>query len=318
MIEFEAPISAWLDYRLIDCGDGEKLEQFGNRIIRRPEPKARNKRKSWDEEEWDKLPHAHFKAGSGLGKPGVEDSGKWIINNMPEENWVIEYQGEEEGLNFKLKLALTSYKHIGVFPEQAPNWEFIYAQTKRLVDKANKEGKPSPKILNLFAYTGAASLAARAAGADVTHLDSLKQVVTWARENMELSGMSDIRWVVEDAMKFVQREAKRGNTYQGIILDPPAYGHGPKGEKWLIDDYIFDMLTNVNRILDKEDGFMVLNLYFNGCNPLWVEHIVKEAFGHLEGQPKAKFYKHFDSAYLGLDDSHGKVLPMSVFLRLIR
>src|SRR5205085_3141595 len=137
---------------------------------------------------------------------------------MPDR-WNIEYQ------KLKFRLALTSFKHVGIFPEQAVNWDYIS-------ESIGKMETPSPRVLNLFAYTGGASLAAKAAGADITHLDSIKQVVTWSKENMELSGLKDIRWVVEDALTFVKREVKRGKKYHGIILDPPAYGHGANGEKW--------------------------------------------------------------------------------------
>jgi 23S rRNA (cytosine1962-C5)-methyltransferase len=168
-----------------------------------------------------------------------------------------------------------------------------------------------PKVLNLFAYTGAASLAARAAGADVTHLDSVRQVVTWANGNMERSGLRDIRWVVEDAMKFARREAKRGNRYQGIILDPPAYGHGPDGEKWKLDECLFEMLRTVAQILEPEHSFMVLNLYSNGYSPLLGETTVREAFGLKDGY-------QMESGELALRDRFGKALPLSIFVRLRR
>ena len=223
----ESPGAFWKDYELIDSGNFEKLERFGPYVMARPEPKA-----LWDKSlsdgEWNKLIHTRFKTGAGFGKAGKEDSGTWERRKKMDDQWYIRYNGAQEGLNFSLRLGLTSFKHVGVFPEQSANWEYIYRQTRQLVEKAEAEGKPKPRVLNLFAYTGAASLAAKAAGADVTHLDSVRQVVTWARGNMEASRMDNIRWIVEDALKFARREAKRGNTYQGIILDPPAYGHGPE------------------------------------------------------------------------------------------
>ncbi len=311
-MRFETPGKYWQDYELIDSGDFQKLERFGNYIIARPEPKAHWKKSRQD---WNELTHAYFKIGSGLGKPGIEDSGIWERPKMKEEEWAIKYTGKQKGLDFKLKLSLTTFKHIGIFPEQASNWEFIYYHTRKLVEKATSENKPIPKVLNLFAYTGAASLAAKAAGADVVHLDSIRQVVTWARENMELSNLDNIRWIVEDAMRFVRREAKRGNTYQGIILDPPAYGNGPKGEKWKLDDNIKEMLRLVNEILEKEDTFLVLNLYSEGYTAELGESLIEEAFG-LNRKPKA--YQSLNSGELSLKDSSGKVLPMSVFLRLVR
>jgi 23S rRNA (cytosine1962-C5)-methyltransferase len=219
---------------------------------------------------------------------------------------------------------LTFFKHVGVFPEQAANWEYIYRETLRLGRIAKANGLGAPKILNLFAYTGAASLAAKAAGADVTHLDSVRQVVTWARENMERSGLDGVRWVVEDALKFAKREAKRGNVYQGIILDPPAYGHGPDGEKWKLDELLFDLLKNVAQILSPRDSFMVLNLYSNGYSAMLGETTVREAFGL---RPEAGFeaapghdgnYIALESGELALRDSFGKVLPLSIFVRLKR
>ncbi len=195
-------------------------------------------------------------------------------------------------------------------PEQAPNWEFIYKETARLsrIHKAN--GLPAPKVLNLFAYTGGASLAAKCAGADVTHLDSVRQVVTWARENMERSGLDGIRWVVEDALKFARREAKRGNRYDGIILDPPAYGHGPDGEKWKLDELLFGLLQNVAAILSPRDAFMVLNLYSNGYSAALGETVVREAF---QGA-----FREMTSGELAFNDSFGKVLPLSIFVRVKR
>ena len=230
----ESPGKFWKDYELIDSGNFEKLERFGQYIMSRPEPKALWD-KSMSESEWNRLIHTRFKTGAGFGKAGKEDSGTWEMLKRMNDQWTIRYGGEQPGLDFRLRLGLTSFKHVGVFPEQSSNWEYIYRQTKMLAGKAEAEGKPKPKVLNLFAYTGAASLAAKAAGADVTHLDSVRQVVTWARENMELSHLDNIRWVVEDALKFARREARRGNVYQGIILDPPAYGHGPDGEKCLFE-----------------------------------------------------------------------------------
>ncbi len=243
-MQLESPQN-WKDYELVDSGNFEKLERFGNFILARPEPKA-----LWDktlsEGEWQSLIHTKFVPGAGFGRAGKEDSGSWkMLKKMPEQ-WTIKYcnticsssrvhkeaertesvQSKDE-LEIKLRLGLTSFKHVGVFPEQAPNWDFIYSQVRRIVGTlecatANRPHVTSiaenVKVLNLFAYTGAASLAAKAAGAEVTHLDSVRQVVTWAKNNMEISGFDNIRWVVEDAMKYVRREVKRGNKYNGILL----------------------------------------------------------------------------------------------------
>ena len=320
MAEFPSP--DWKDYELIDSGEGEKLERFGSYILARPEPKA-----LWDkslpEAEWRRLAHTTFTPGAGFGKAGKEDSGTWNrLKRMDDQGWIRyalpsersdsggfgrnaprETSPSGRGASLDLRLGLTSFKHVGVFPEQAPNWDWIWRQTRALAAKGR-----TPRVLNLFAYTGAASLAAKAAGADVTHLDSVRQVVTWARSNMERSGLDGIRWVVEDAMKFARREAKRGNVYDGIILDPPAYGHGPDGEKWKLDECLFEMLRTVGEILAPQDAFLVLNLYSNGYSALLGETVVRQAMrtGSLE------------SGELALTDRFGKALPLSIVVRMTR
>ena len=299
MIEF--PENSWKDYELLDSGNGEKLERFGAFVLARPEPKA-----LWDksltQRDWDRLPHTRFKPGAGFGKAGKEDSGTWERLRRMDDQWWIRYPLQHAEL--QLRLGLTSFKHVGVFPEQAPNWEFIYRKCREM---------ENPKVLNLFAYTGAASLAARAGGAEVTHLDSVRQVVTWARGNMERTDLNGIRWVVEDAMKFARREARRGNLYDGIILDPPAYGHGPDGEKWKLDECLFEMLRTVSSILKPKGSFMVLNLYSNGYSAALGETLVREAFGIKGSSPDV-----LTSGELALNDKFGKVLPLSIVVRLER
>jgi 23S rRNA (cytosine1962-C5)-methyltransferase len=299
MIEF--PENSWKDYELLDSGNGEKLERFGAFVLARPEPKA-----LWDksltQRDWDRLPHTRFKPGAGFGKAGKEDSGTWERLRRMDDQWWIRYPLQHAEL--QLRLGLTSFKHVGVFPEQAPNWEFIYRKCREM---------ENPKVLNLFAYTGAASLAARAGGAEVTHLDSVRQVVTWARGNMERTDLNGIRWVVEDAMKFARRESRRGNLYDGIILDPPAYGHGPDGEKWKLDECLFEMLRTVSSILKPKGSFMVLNLYSNGYSAALGETLVREAFGINGSSPDV-----LTSGELALNDKFGKVLPLSIVVRLER
>lgn len=293
----------WKDYELLDSGKGAKLERFGEYVLARPEPKALWD-KSMTDEEWNRLAHTRFTPGAGFGKAGKEDSGTWErLRNMPDQ-WWIRYDG---GPKFSLRLGLTSFKHVGVFPEQAANWDYIFRQTSDIAAKTGSR----PKVLNLFAYTGAASLAAKCAGADVTHLDSVRQVVTWAHENQDRSGLRDIRWVVEDAMKFAGREARRGNLYQGIILDPPAYGHGPDGEKWKLDECLFDMMKTIGRILAPENSFLVLNLYSNGFSAILGETVVRQALG-LPADTS------LESGELVLRDRFGKNLPLSIFVRLKR
>ena len=302
----EFPSDRWKDYELLDSGRGVKLERFGGFILSRPEPKA-----LWDkdmtDQEWGRLTHTRFTPGAGFGKAGKEDSGTWDrLKAMPDQ-WWIRYQlsGGAESMN--LRLGLTSFKHVGVFPEQAANWEYIFRNTSEIAAAMEQR----PKVLNLFAYTGAASLAARAAGADVTHLDSVRQVVTWAHENQDRSGLDGIRWVVEDAMKFAKREARRGNVYNGIILDPPAYGHGPDGEKWKLDECLFEMMRNVGQILAPQNSFMVLNLYSNGFSAVLGETVVRQALNLKPDTP-------LDSGELALKDKFGKILPLSIFVRLRR
>jgi len=201
-----------------------------------------------------------------------------------------------------MRLALTSFKHVGIFPEQASNWDFIATKCKTF--------KHHPKVLNLFAYTGGASLAACQSGADITHVDSVKQVVTWSRENMESSNLDGIRWVIEDAFKFVQREVKRGKKYDGIILDPPAYGRGPQGEKWVLEKQINELLQMCSEILAPQ-GFFIINLYSLGFSALITENLIYQHFKtHLKNS-NAKI----ELGELYLTDKFKKKLPLGTFLR---
>ena len=305
MIEYPAPY--WKDYALVDSGDGQKLEKFGDYTLIRPEPKALWK-KSLPDSEWTKLAHTRFRPGAGFGRAGKEDSGTWERLKKSNDQWYISYPLPSSGDKaFSLRLGLTSFKHVGVFPEQAPNWDYIYSNTLQLSETLGRK----PRILNLFAYTGAASLAALSAGAEVTHLDSVKQVVTWARGNMESSSLDGIRWIVEDAMKFVKRQQRRGSLFDGIIMDPPAYGHGPDGEKWKLDECLFEMLQSVNSILSPKDSFLVLNLYSNGFSPLMGKTVLEQAFSLKAGVD-------ISAGELALNDSFGKALPLSVVVRLRR
>ena len=297
----EQPSASWKDYELIDSGDFSKLERWGPYVTIRPEPKALWP-KALSDEEWRRMAHTEFKPGAGFGKAGKEDSGTWTMLHKMQEQWTIAYPA----VGFNLRLGLTSFKHVGVFPEQAPNWDFIAQSVGEI---ARKQAQP-PKVLNLFAYTGAASLAARKAGAEVTHLDAVRQVVTWARGNMELSGLDGIRWIIEDALKFAKREARRGNKYQGIILDPPAYGHGPDGERWKLDECLYELLQACAAILAPENSFLVLNLYSNGYSAVLADSLVRNAFG-TNCAPT-------DYGELVLCDRAGRALPLSVFSRLTR
>jgi 23S rRNA (cytosine1962-C5)-methyltransferase len=279
------------DYELIDCGEFQKLERFGTQITIRPEPQA-----VWDRSisiaDWEKQAHVKFVSKSS-------SSGEWKkLKPSAAEQWQIKYPIKSIDKMISLRLGLTSFKHVGVFPEQSVNWEYIAANI-------NKFGAKPSKFLNLFAYTGGASLAACAAGAETTHLDSIKQVVTWANENQQLSGLKDIRWVLEDALKFVKREVKRGNKYNGIILDPPAYGHGPSGEKWKLEDQINEMMKEVIKLLDAKNHFLILNAYSLGFSSLILENLIHQ---NIET-------KNVEIGELYLKDKFAKNLPLGAFAR---
>lgn len=278
----------WKDYELIDCGDFEKLERFGNLVLRRPEPQAVWK-KTLTEQQWAKQTHIKFKGRTAT-------TGEWVKNNNHfPDRWNVAYTNDDVTIN--LRLGLTSFKHVGVFPEQAVNWDYISSSVKKFKT-------PNPKVLNLFAYTGAASLIAKAAGADTTHVDSIKQVVNWANENQELSKLSDVRWVVEDALKFVKRELKRGKKYNGIILDPPAFGHGPNGEKWKLEDHIQEMMQEVVQLLDEKEHFLILNTYSLGFSSVIVENLIKTSFPEVQNLETGELY---------LQATSGIKLPLGVF-----
>ena len=286
---------ALTDYELIDCGEGAKLERFGDRVVARPEPQA-IWRRSLPSEEWERLADATFQR-SGQS----EERGRWILKPGVPERWTMGYGYKD--MHLRMRLALTGFKHVGVFPEQAANWDFIY---DTLRDMPNADA--GQKVLNLFAYTGGATLAARSAGAEVTHVDSVRQTVAWARDNMELSGMDGVRWMVDDALKFVRREVRRGSLYDGIVLDPPAYGRGPDGEKWVLEQNIDEMLSLCSGLL-KPHGFLVLNLYSMGLSALLARTAVHMHFGEPSNE-------HFGELYF--TDRAGKQLPLGVYYRFVR
>ncbi|GAB2770365.1 23S rRNA (cytosine1962-C5)-methyltransferase [Hymenobacter luteus] len=284
--------SPWADYELIDAGNFEKLERFGKHILARPEPQA-----IWDPH----LPASEWQRANAIftREKGSQERGQWKIKPGTPEQWVIGYE-RPDGLKLRFRLGMSSFKHVGLFPEQDPNWQFIYNQTRQ-------RRATQPRVLNLFAYTGAATLAARAAGADVTHLDSVKQVNFWARDNMEASNLDGVRWLVEDAMKYVRREVKRGSKYQGLILDPPAYGRGPNGEKWQLEDELNEMLKLCKELLDPEDHFFLINLYSLGFSALILENLIHEIF------PQARQSREIGEIYL--HDKAARKLPLGTFCR---
>ena len=321
----------WTDYELIDSGGLEKLERFGKYILTRPEPQA-VWQKAMPVNEWDNLSHAVYKRAKGVdpGKIDFAEKGEWKKKPGMPDQWIINFSRNE--LRLKFRLGLTSFGHIGIFPEQAVNWEYIYnfvtsfnshslfafRHSQILTEgqrKANGEKQTTTKdtsvfrVLNLFAYTGGSSLAAKAAGADVVHVDSVKPVIQWAKEDMELSGLNDIRWVVEDALKFARREVKRGNKYNGIILDPPAYGRGPEGEKWILQDSINEMIMLCSKLLSDQNAFFILSLYSMGFSSLISESLVKTHFGQTEQSEMGELY---------FSDRAGRALPLGTFIRFSR
>lgn len=289
----------WKDYELIDSGDYEKLERFGKYIIRRPEPQA-VWRKSLPEKQWEDASDATFKKEKGKTSQDGNDKGVWVQKNGMPDQWFINYQYKEMKLRFRL--GLTSFKHVGVFPEQSENWDFIYDTVRSL-------NVSEPKVLNLFAYTGGASIAAKSAGADVTHVDSVKQVITWSRENMDASDLHDIRWIVEDALKFCRREVKRGKKYNGIILDPPAYGRGPDGEKWILEENITEIMSLCSQLLEESNSFLILNLYSMGFSAVIADNLIKDYFPDVKDRTYGE---------LIVPEKSGKNLPLSIYIRFIR
>jgi 23S rRNA (cytosine1962-C5)-methyltransferase len=279
--------SHWKEYRLLDCADGLKREVFGPVTLLRPEPQA-----VWSAEK--PLAALFYDAQFTGDSPST---GKWRHTKPVPERWNIRYQSPQLDLTFRL--ALTSFKHVGLFPEQASNWEFA-AQHLRAFPPGRRN------VLNLFAYTGGASLAAAQAGGTVTHVDSVKQVVNWAGENAKLNDIDSIRWIVDDAVKFVQREIRRGNKYQGILLDPPAYGHGPNGEKWKLEEQIDDLVSMVGQLLDPEMHFLVLNTYSLGFSALITENLLRR---HMKNSPR-------EIAEIAVFAESGEVLPLGVVGRL--
>lgn len=255
----------WKDYEVIDTSAGEKLERWGSYLLVRPDPQV-----IWNTPK----EHVGWKKKNGHYHRSSKGGGEWEFFQLPDE-WSINYKD----LTFHLKPF--SFKHTGLFPEQAANWDWFSSIIKKAVQES---GRPV-KVLNLFAYTGGATLAAAKAGAAVTHVDASKGMVTWAKENAAASGLGNapIRWLVDDCVKFVEREIRRGNTYDAVIMDPPSYGRGPKGEIWKIEESIFPFLQLTARILSKDALFFLINSYTTGLQPAVLSYmlhtVVVPAFG---------------------------------------
>jgi len=255
----------WKDYEVIDCSKGEKLERWGDYILVRPDPQV-----IWDtprkEKGWHKM-NAHYHRSKKGG-------GEWEFFDLPQQ-WSIHYRN----LTFQLKPF--SFKHTGLFPEQAANWDWF----SELIKKA---GRPV-KVLNLFAYTGGATIAAAAAGASVTHVDASKGMVTWAKENAASSGLANapIRWIVDDCVKFVEREIRRGNHYDAIIMDPPSYGRGPKGEIWKIEESIHPLVKLCAQLLVDRPLFFLINSYTTGLQPAVLSYLIGTELKRFPGKVTA-------------------------------
>jgi 23S rRNA (cytosine1962-C5)-methyltransferase len=275
----------WHDYELLDSGDGSKLERFGKLVLDRPEMAA-----VWSR----KLQYQQWDNASASYEPTGKATGYWKPNGSVSDSWQIEYKSKQHAhLKLKFQLELTRFKHVGIFPEQASNWEYLAGRLN--------EGD---KLLNLFAYTGGASLAAKSAGADVTHVDAIRQVIDWTRVNMELSGLTGIRWVVEDALKFLKREVKRGNKYTGVVLDPPTWGLGPKNEKWKLELHLIEIVELVASVVEP-GGFVVMNTY-SGLPPTTLETLWRRVL------PKAKI----TSGELCIPGKDGHLLSTGSLIRI--
>lgn len=279
----------WDSYALLDSGEGRKLERFGRYVLDRPDSQALWPR-TLSAPEWSKA-SARFDAGKG-----DEERGRWSTDLSP---WVIKYGA------VSAELSPTSFRHVGIFPEQRVHWDFVSAEVK-----ASEEPL---KLLNLFGYTGMASLLPAAVGAKVTHVDASKKSVTWARENQERSGIDAkaIRWIVDDAARFVARERRREQRYDGIILDPPKYGRGPKGETWHLEEQLPSLLEDCRALLDQDSCFLVLTAYATHLSAAGLHRLVETEFGDLGGR-----IEHGEMALR--DTGSGKILPTSMFVRWSR
>ena len=278
----------WNDYEVIDCSKGEKLERWGDYLLVRPDPQV-----IWDtpkkEKGWRKM-NGHYHRSSKGG-------GEWEFFQLPKE-WTIQYS-LPINKKFTFHLKPFSFKHTGLFPEQAANWNWF----SQLIADAVSKGR-QVKVLNLFAYTGGATLAAAAAGASVTHVDASKGMVTWAKENAISSGLKDapIRWLVDDCVKFVEREIRRGNHYDAIIMDPPSYGRGPKGEIWKIEESVYPLIQLCSQILTDNPLFFLINSYTTGLQPAVLSYMISTVLGTANGTVTA--------SEIGLPvSSNGLVLP---------
>ena len=277
----------WKDYALLDTSDGERLERWGKYILIRPDPQV-----IWQ----GVAKHPAWKTADGIYRRSNTGGGKWVKNKMPE-SWNIRY-GD---LGFVLRPM--GFKHTGLFPEQAANWDWFSG----LIRKADRP----IRVLNLFAYTGGATVAAAKAGASVVHVDAAKGMVAQAKENAALSGLAEapIRYIVDDCKKFVEREIRRGNHYEGIIMDPPSYGRGPGGEVWKLEDCIDELIGLTAQLLSPEPLFFLVNSYTTGLSPLTMSYLI-------DLKIRSRFGGHVEAGELGLRVTQtGAYLPCGASTR---
>ncbi|MCS6979617.1 MAG: class I SAM-dependent methyltransferase [Flavobacteriales bacterium] len=279
-------------YALLDSGDGLKLERFGEVVCIRPEPQAIWKKKL-SEEEWSHAAHVMY-------RPKTSHSGFWEkLRTDAPDSWHVQIRTNEQ--IFRIRLALTAFKHVGVFPEQADNWAYILERRNYLKEKL---------FLNLFGYTGAATLAAALATAHPVHVDAVKQVVRWAADNAALNHLGGIRWIVDDALSFVRRELRRGRRYAGIIMDPPAYGHGPRGESWKLEEHLGALLSHTLDLLEPGPCVYIANLYSLGYSPTLLCNTLQRCL-----EEKGYQVHGLEYGELRLAPQEGYPLPAGIFAR---
>ena len=282
----------WKDYECILTGDGEKLERWGNIILRRPDPQI-----IWNKDNfnmWNKYDAFYHRSNKG--------GGYWEYNKKLPEFWTINYN------NLTFKVSPTNFKHTGIFPEQATNWDYV---TEKIREFKNNN-KEEMRILNLFAYTGCATMAASSAGADeVVHVDASKGMIEWAKENMHLSNLDNnkIRFIVDDVIKFLEREKRRGRTYHGIIMDPPSYGRGPNKEVWRLEDNLKELLDKAKDVLDPNYSFLLINSYTTGVSPISLNNLLSLTFNNA----------NIETGEIGLPvTKNNLILPCGIYGKVTR
>ena len=280
----------WNDYQCLATGNGEKIEKWGNYILRRPDPQI-----IWNKDinnniwnDWD-----------GLYERSNKGGGSWSFRKKLPEYWIINYK------NLKFKVSPTNFKHTGIFPEQATNWDYI-------MEKLNNSSNKNMRVLNLFAYTGCATMAAASSNnvEETVHLDASKGIIDWAKENMELNNLTKkkIRFIIDDAIKFLEKEKRRGRTYHAIIMDPPSYGRGPNKEVWRLEDSIQELLNKVKDVLNENYCFVLINAYTTGISPTSLNNILKITFPN----------NNIETGEIGLPTNENLVLPCGIYGKITK